>query len=341
MCSTTWGKKKISNNPESKIEKKNLAIRFFFQEVKKFKLGDPRTFHYLNQTNCYEVSNVDDAREYLETRNAMDIVGIGQESQVRLMTLYKDQKWWWEVSKCWPETSTFKDAIFRVVAAILHLGNVNFVKGEDADSSKLRDDKSRYHLQTAAELLMYLLWLVILNIRPFCTVSMAMLTDKSTWRRCNEKMLEDSLCKRVIVTPDGNITKPLDPESAALNRDALAKTVYSRLFDWWVNTTPETGKWIVWHFNRNQIDITGGTEHTFNMVFLQDKCLDKQFFSLRNLQQWHVFNSILWQDCGQDQQLNRSRPQCYKLDRSPWYLWFWKLQDQQVNQTEMMCTHTT
>lgn len=71
---------------------KNLATRYFFQEVKKFKLGDPRTFHYLNQTNCYEVSNVDDAREYLETRNAMDIVGIGQESQVCLMTLYKDIK---------------------------------------------------------------------------------------------------------------------------------------------------------------------------------------------------------------------------------------------------------
>jgi len=149
------------------------------EEAKKFKVGDPRTFHYLNQTNCYEVSNVDDAREYLETRNAMDIVGIGQEAQ---------------------------DAIFRVVAAILHLGNVNFIKGEEADSSKLRDDKSRYHLQTAAELLM-----------------------------CNEKMMEDSLCKRVIVTPDGNITKPLDPESAASNRDALAKTVYSRLFDWIVD----------------------------------------------------------------------------------------------------------
>ncbi|CAH2059870.1 unnamed protein product [Thlaspi arvense] len=161
--------KTVKNNNSSSI----------LQEVKKFKLGDPRTFHYLNQTNCYEVSNVDDAREYLETRNAMDIVGIGQEAQ---------------------------DAIFRVVAAILHLGNVNFIKGEDADSSKLRDDKSRYHLQTAAELLM-----------------------------CNEKMLEDSLCKRVIVTPDGNITKPLDPESAALNRDALAKTVYSRLFDWIVD----------------------------------------------------------------------------------------------------------
>ncbi|CAN6292499.1 unnamed protein product [Urochloa humidicola] len=149
------------------------------EDVKRFKVGDPRSFHYLNQTNCYEVANVDDAREYIETRNAMDIVGIDQEEQ---------------------------DAIFRVVAAILRLGNVNFSKGKEIDSSKLRDDKSVYHLKTVAELLM-----------------------------CDEKALEDSLCQRVIVTPDGNITKPLDPDSAALSRDALAKTVYSRLFDWIVD----------------------------------------------------------------------------------------------------------
>ncbi|KAJ7982129.1 Myosin [Quillaja saponaria] len=149
------------------------------EDVKKYKVGNPRTFRYLNQSNCYDVSNVDDAKEYLETRNAMDIVGINQDEQ---------------------------DAIFRVVAAILHLGNIDFIKGKEVDSSKLKDEKSQCHLQTAAELLM-----------------------------CDEKSLEDSLCKRVIVTPDGNITKPLDPDSAALSRDALAKTVYSRLFDWIVD----------------------------------------------------------------------------------------------------------
>ena len=50
--------------------------------IAKYKLGDPSTFHYLNQTNCYKVSIVDDAREYLETRNAMDVVGISPEEQV-------------------------------------------------------------------------------------------------------------------------------------------------------------------------------------------------------------------------------------------------------------------
>lgn len=50
-----------------------------------------------------------------------------------------------------------QDAIFRVVAAILHLGNIEFSKGKEIDSSEPKDDKSRFHLKTAAELFMYVI----------------------------------------------------------------------------------------------------------------------------------------------------------------------------------------
>ncbi|TKY62281.1 Myosin-6 protein [Spatholobus suberectus] len=149
------------------------------EDVKKYKLGDPRMFHYLNQSNCFELEGVDESKEYRDTRRAMDIVGISSEEQ---------------------------DAIFQVVAAILHLGNIEFAKGKEIDSSMPKDEKSRFHLQTAAELFM-----------------------------CDAKALEDSLCKRVIVTRDETITKWLDPEAAVLSRDALAKIVYTRLFDWLVD----------------------------------------------------------------------------------------------------------
>ncbi|KAG8372794.1 hypothetical protein BUALT_Bualt12G0104000 [Buddleja alternifolia] len=139
------------------------------EDIKKYKLGNTRKFHYLNQSNCYEVDGIDDAKEYLSTRRAMDVVGISSDEQ---------------------------DAIFRVVAAVLHLGNIEFTKVSESDASQPKDDQSRFHLKTAAELLM-----------------------------CNEKSLEDSLCKRVMITRDETITKSLDPDGAAVSRDALAKIV--------------------------------------------------------------------------------------------------------------------
>lgn len=45
--------------------------------------------------------------------------------------------------------------------------------------------------------------------------------------------LEDALCKRVMITPEEVIKRSLDPLSAAVSRDGLAKTIYSRLFDWY------------------------------------------------------------------------------------------------------------
>ncbi|OMO96239.1 IQ motif, EF-hand binding site [Corchorus olitorius] len=149
------------------------------EEIERYKLGSPKTFHYLNQSNCFELVGVSDAHDYLATRRAMDIVGISEKEQ---------------------------EAIFRVVASILHIGNIEFTKGKEVDSSVPKDDQAKFHLKTTAELLM-----------------------------CDVKALEDALCKRVMITPEEVIKRSLDPQSAAISRDGLAKTIYSRLFDWLVD----------------------------------------------------------------------------------------------------------
>lgn len=57
-------------------------VCYICQDIKRYKLGNPRTFHYLNQSNCYELDGVDDSKEYQATRRAMEVVGIGRDEQV-------------------------------------------------------------------------------------------------------------------------------------------------------------------------------------------------------------------------------------------------------------------
>lgn len=52
------------------------------QDAEKFKATDAKKFHYLNQSKCFELTGINDSKEYARTRRAMDIVGINLEEQV-------------------------------------------------------------------------------------------------------------------------------------------------------------------------------------------------------------------------------------------------------------------
>ncbi|CAL0322684.1 unnamed protein product [Lupinus luteus] len=145
------------------------------RDAEKYKLAHPSHFHYLNQSKVYELDGVRNAEEYVNTRRAMNVVGISNEDQ---------------------------EAIFRVLAAILHLGNIEFSPGKEHDSSVIKDEKSRFHMQMAANLFM-----------------------------CDVDLLLATLCTRSIQTREGCIVKALDYNAAVAGRDVLAKTVYARLFD--------------------------------------------------------------------------------------------------------------
>eukprot|EP00227_Mantoniella_beaufortii_P020036 CAMPEP_0197602356 /NCGR_PEP_ID=MMETSP1326-20131121/37008_1 /TAXON_ID=1155430 /ORGANISM="Genus nov. species nov., Strain RCC2288" /LENGTH=619 /DNA_ID=CAMNT_0043169693 /DNA_START=154 /DNA_END=2010 /DNA_ORIENTATION=- len=148
-------------------------------ERKSLRLGSPKDYYYTNQSTCVNLTGFDNAVEYGATRHAMDIVGISKAEQ---------------------------DNVMRVVAGILHLGNVTFsASKEDDDGCELADDAARTALGDAAAVMMI-----------------------------DGERLEKALKTRTIATRDGLITKPLDVAAATNSRDSLAKTLYSRLFDWLV-----------------------------------------------------------------------------------------------------------
>ena len=148
-------------------------------ERKELRLKTPADYHYTNQSSCYTLKGMDNAEEYAATRHAMDVVGISKHDQ---------------------------ESVMRVVAGILHLGNVTFKGSDDADDGcELADDQSKAALNDAAAVMMI-----------------------------DAERLAKALKTRTIVTRDGSIEKPLDAAAAASSRDSLAKTLYSRLFDWLV-----------------------------------------------------------------------------------------------------------
>lgn len=101
------------------------------------------------------------------------------------------------------------DAIWRVLAGVLHLGNISFRDEEAAegDIAKVISLNGSYDpLGAAAEML-----------------------------GIEEGSLERLLIQRILSMRDGDIVTPLNANSASFARDAVAKGLYSALFDHIVN----------------------------------------------------------------------------------------------------------
>ncbi|KAL6052487.1 unconventional myosin-Ia [Balamuthia mandrillaris] len=164
-------------------------------------LGDPSTFNYLNQSGCFVVDGMNDAAEFRATKHAMDVIGLAEEEQ---------------------------NFLFKMVAAVLHLGNLEFEGSGETSKVKNRD---------------------VLKI-----------TAKLLGQQDVE--LEKSLTSRTVTAGGASSTTqeynvPLGVEKALYTRDALAKAIYSQMFDWLVQRINESICDHTSEFNIGVLDIYG------------------------------------------------------------------------------------
>ncbi|KAK2494337.1 hypothetical protein MC885_017199, partial [Smutsia gigantea] len=231
---------------------------------KKLHLSSPDNFRYLNRGCTRYFATKETDKQILQNRKSPECLKAGSLKDpllddhgdfIRMCTAMKrigldDEE---------------KLDLFRVVAGVLHLGNIDFEEAGSTSGGCNLKNKSAQSLEHCAELL-----------------------------GLEEEDLRGSLTTRVMLTTAGGakgtvIKVPLKVEQANSARDALAKTVYSHLFDHVVNRVNQCFPFETSSYFIGVLDIAGFEyfEHNSFEQFCINYCNEKlqQFFNERILKE--------------------------------------------------------
>lgn len=194
--------------------------------------ADLSNFAFLTRSTCRTLKDVNDVEMFERRIAAMQTIGI-------------DHK---DISE-----------LFRLVAAVLHLGNTKFDAPSNNSEGSMVMQECNSSIEFAAKLV-----------------------------GVNRKALEDALCNQTRVTRTERIRSPVNVRQAADNRDALAKSLYAMAFDFIVaNTNNSIGFLPDVELFVGVLDIFGF--ECFKMNSFEQLCIN---FTNERLQQF--FNSFVF-----------------------------------------------
>uniref|UniRef100_A0A3P9LLX2 Unconventional myosin-Va n=1 Tax=Oryzias latipes TaxID=8090 RepID=A0A3P9LLX2_ORYLA len=206
-----------------------LCASAHLPEFKNLRLSSANDFLYTRQGRSPVIEGVDDSKELCTTRHAFTLLGINESYQMGL---------------------------FQVLAAILHLGNVE-IKDRDADSSLIAPNNR--------------------HLTAFCELVGVTYQDMSQW-----------LCHRKLKTANETYVKPLPRLQATNARDALSKHIYAKLFSWIVE---HVNKALVTNVKQHSfigvLDIYGF--ETFEINSFEQFCINYANEKLQQQFNMHVF----------------------------------------------------
>ncbi|XP_074773461.1 unconventional myosin-Vc isoform X3 [Athene noctua] len=198
-------------------------------EFKHLKLGSAEEFNYTRMGGSTVIEGVDDRTNMVETQKTFALLGLKEDFQMD---------------------------VFKMLAAILHLGNVEITAVGDERSSISLKDK---HLSIFCELL-----------------------------DLNCDKMAQWMCHRKIITTSETVIKPMTRAQAVNARDALAKKIYSHLFDFIVERINQAlqfpGKQ---HTFIGVLDIYGF--ETFDVNSFEQFCINYANEKLQQQFNMHVF----------------------------------------------------